>query len=263
MSSNDVVPSGAPRDAKPPRPDQPATRDLAADLSALALGLEDEEGLDATLDAIVAAAVDAVPGAEHASISMVRGRRTVTSRAATSELARANDAAQYEAAQGPCLESLYERRTVRLPAMETEVRWPEFSHRSRGLGVRSMLSVQLFVRGDDLGALNLLSTSAGAFDAGSEHIALLFASHAAVAIVGAEQEEQLRDALSERDVIGQAMGVLMERYDVTPTRAFALLTRVSQRNNVRLLALSSSIVGGHGDAGRERGDGLGRGPSEG
>ena len=115
-----------------------------------------------------------------------------------------------------------------------------------------MLSVQLFVAGDDLGALNLLSTSPHAFDEGSEHIALLFASHAAVAIVGAEQEEQLRDALAQRDVIGQAMGVLMERYGITPTRAFGLLTRVSQRNNVRLLELAGEVVTAPRGAGSRR-----------
>lgn len=249
MDDDDVMVAGAQPDDAPRAGIGSSGPDLAAEMSALAQNLEDEEGLGATLDAIVVAAVDSVPGAEHASISMVRGRREVTSRASTSALARDNDLAQYEAGEGPCLESLYERRTVQVPNMATEVRWPEFGRRSRELGVGSMLSVQLFVRGDDLGALNLLSTSPAAFDGASEHIALLFASHAAVAIVGAEQEEQLRDVLAERDDIGQAMGVLMERYDVTPTRAFALLTRVSQRNNVRLLALARSILAGHGKGG--------------
>lgn len=253
---DDVVSSGAEqeRPRSSPRGDEVpdgAAPDLAADLSRLARELEDEDGLAATLDAIVHAAVGSVPGAEHASISMVRGRREVTSRAATSDLARTNDRAQYEAGEGPCLESLFERRTVSVPDMAVESRWPAFSQRSSGLGVSSMLSVQLFVAGDDLGALNLLSTQPHAFDEGSEHIALLFASHAAVAIVGAEQEEQLLDALAQRDVIGQAMGVLMERYGITSSRAFGLLTRVSQRNNVRLLELAGEIVARPGE-GRPR-----------
>lgn len=259
MVDDDAASSGAEQER--PRPSASggeapdvAAPDLAADLSRLARDLEDEDGLTATLDAIVHAAVGSVPGAEHASISMVRGRREVVSRAVTSELARRNDRAQYDAAQGPCLESLYERRTVTVPDMGAEVRWPVFSKRSSDLGVGSMLSVQLFVVGDDLGALNLLSTRPRAFDAGSERIALLFASHAAVAIVGAEQEEQLRDALAQRDVIGQAMGVLMERYAISPPRAFGLLARLSQHSNVRLLELAREIVGspGGGRAGRGR-----------
>ncbi|MEP7766181.1 GAF and ANTAR domain-containing protein [Sanguibacter sp. 25GB23B1] len=252
MVDDDVVSSGAEqeRSSRSPGGDGVPDRagpDLAADLSRLARSLEDEDGLDATLDAIVHAAVVSVPGAEHASISMVRGRREVTSRAVTSDLARKNDRAQYDAGEGPCLESLFERRTVTVPDMAAESRWPVFSERSSGLGVASMLSVQLFVAGDDLGALNLLSTRPHAFDEGSEHIALLFASHAAVAIVGAEQEEQLLDTLAQRDVIGQAMGVLMERYGVTSSRAFGLLTRVSQRNNVRLFELAGEIVARPGE----------------
>ena len=216
--------------------------ELAAQLSDLARSLEQEDDLQATLDAIVVAAVGTVPGAQHASISMVKDRRTVTTRSSTGELPRGTDQAQYEAGEGPCLETLYEQHSVQVPDMAGEKRWPEFSRRATALGAGSMLCVQLFVEGDNLGALNLLSESPHAFDDPAEHVAMLFATHAAVAIVGAEKEAQLRDALARRDIIGQAMGIVMERYGLSSKRSFAVLTRLSQHNNRKLHELASDII---------------------
>lgn len=215
---------------------------LARALSELALNLEDEGDLDSTLAAIARTAVTTVPGAGHASLSMVRGRQDVQTRAATSDLSRDSDRAQYETKEGPCLDALYQAKTVHLPDMTVEQRWPSFARRATALGVRSMMSVQLFVRGDDLGALNLLSEDSHAFGEDSEGVALLFATHAAVAIVGAEKEDQLRDVLSSRDIVGQAMGIVMERYDLTAPRAFSVLVRLSEHSNRRLFDLAQGIV---------------------
>jgi hypothetical protein len=67
-----------------------------------------------------------------------------------------------------------------------------------------MLCFQLFVESDRLGALNLYSTVPDAFGDESEEIGLMFASHAAVALAGAEHEQHLRAGMSSRDIIGQA-----------------------------------------------------------
>ncbi len=233
---------------------EPSTSDAASDrgpgglesvadaLSRLARDLEDESDLQATLDAIVHAAVGTVPGAQHASISMVRARRHVSTRAATSELARKNDQAQLDAGEGPCLDTLYEKRTALVPDTAQETRWPNFASTAHERGIGSVLSVQLYVHGDDLGALNLVNEEPHAFDDESEHVALLFAAHSAIAIVGAQKEEQLRVALDRRDIIGQAMGITMERYGLTAQRAFSLLTRLSQHSNRKLHELAAEIV---------------------
>lgn len=215
---------------------------LADQLGALARSLEAEDDVEATLTAIVHAAVGTVPGAEHASISAVKKRQEVRTLAATDQLSRAGDRAQYEAAQGPCLDSLYDQRTIRLPDMSAEQRWPDFARRADELGIASMLAVQLYVDDDDLGALNLASPQVDAFDDESEHVALLFASHAAVAMAGAQQQEQLRSALQTRDLIGQAKGILMERFKVTGDRAFQLLARASQTTNRRLPDIAEELV---------------------
>lgn len=215
---------------------------LAERLSALARTLEMQPDLQATLDAVVRAAVGTVPGAMEASISEVQRRRDVKTLAATSELPRAVDHAQYDLAQGPCLDSLYKQRTVRLADLNAEQRWPHFTGRARELGVGSMLAVQLFVDDENLGALNLISREVNAFDDESEHVALLFASHAAVAMSGERARDHLQAAVSTREVIGQAQGILMERFKITSELAFHMLMLASQDSNRKLRDIADELV---------------------
>lgn len=117
--------------------------DLAHDLSQMARALQGQDDVQGTLDVIVAGAVGTVPGAQHASISAIRRRREVETLASTGEVPRAVDQAQYDTQQGPCLDTLYDAETVRLPDLGAE-HWPDFIARAQALGVGSMLAVQLF-----------------------------------------------------------------------------------------------------------------------
>ena len=208
--------------------------DLSQRLADLARDMQDQPDSAAVLDVIVAAAVETVPGAEEASISLAQRGRRVVSAAATGDVSRRFDDLQTETRQGPCMDAMYEQETIRVDDLPSAQRWPELARRAGEVGVASMLCVQLFVAGDDLGALNLLARRPGAFTDESERIGLLFASHAAVAVAQAQKVNHLGAALASRDVIGQAKGVLMERYKVTPDQAFALLARVSQETNRKL-----------------------------
>jgi GAF domain-containing protein len=221
---------------------QGPTEHLAQTLSDMARSLQDEDSLDDTLTGIVAAAVQTVPGARYAGITLVRARRHVETRGATDELVCKVDEAQYETGQGPCLDATYEQRTVRLSDMAGEDRWPDFTRRAVDLGIRSMLSFQLYVAGNNLGALNLYSDRVEAFTDESENIGLLFAAHAAVALVGARNHDDLTRALSMRDLIGQAKGILMERHRLTADQAFALLVRASQRTNTKLTDIARNLA---------------------
>ena len=49
-------------------------------------------------------------------------------------------------------------------------------------------------------------------------------------------------ALSMRDVIGQAKGILMERHRITADQAFALLVRASQRTNTKLTDIAQELT---------------------
>ncbi|MGC5016983.1 GAF and ANTAR domain-containing protein [Micromonospora sp. DT47] len=215
---------------------------LAVRFSRLARSLQAERTVDDTLRAIVRAAAETVPGARHAGITEIEGRRRVWTPAATDDLVHRVDQAQYATGQGPCLTSLHEERTVRLPDMTVEDRWPDFTPRASALGVGSMLSFHLYLARDNLGSLNLYAPEPHAFTDESERVGLLFAAHAAVAMGGARKVAQLSRALDVRDLIGQAKGILMERHRLTGDEAFELLVTASQRFNVKLVEVAHRLV---------------------
>ena len=105
-----------------------------------------------------------------------------------------------------------------------------------------MLACQLYVEGDDLGALNLFSRTPGALNEEAEHVALMFAAHAAVAYATAQQKEAAARSVATRQLIGRAEGILMERHRVTAQQAFAMLVRVSQHQNVKLREVAEVLV---------------------
>jgi transcriptional regulator with GAF, ATPase, and Fis domain len=215
---------------------------LAEDFGELARSLEEHDDPDALLAEIVAAAVAMVPGADEGSISVVTARSRVGSQAPTSDLPAQVDALQEETQQGPCLDAAFEQQTVRVADTASENRWPQFAKRASEAGAASMLSLQLYVEGDNLGALNLYSRTPNAFDDESEQVGLLFASHAAVAYASVRKEAQLANAVASRDLIGQAKGILMERYNISPERAFLVLTRISQDSHRKLHDIAAELV---------------------
>ncbi len=216
--------------------------DVAVQLAEVVRTLHDQDDAQSTLDEIVRAAVDTIPGARNAGITMVLGKREVRTVSQTADVVAAVDQAQYDTSQGPCLDALYQHRAVNLPDIGAERRWPEFAERARVLGVASMVSFQLFVTDDNLGALNLYSPEPHAFDEDAEHIGLLFATHAAVALANAQEHEHLAQAVHGRDLIGQAKGILIERHKVTGDQAFTVLVRTSQRTNTKLRDLAEHLV---------------------
>jgi hypothetical protein len=220
----------------------PVEDDLSRRLADLARDMQRQSDHVAVMDVIVAAVVGTIPGAEEASISLTRRRRRVVSAAATSDVARRFDELQDETGQGPCMDSMYDHETIRVEDLAAEERWPELTRRMAEAGVASMLCIQMFVEGHDMGALNLLARRPRAFTDESERVGLVFASHAAVAIAQAGKLNHLGVALASRDAIGQAKGILMERYKITPDQAFALLAKASQDTNRKLSEVAEFLT---------------------
>lgn len=216
--------------------------ELAAAFADFARTAQQQGDPDSTFGEIVRAAVELVPGCTDGSISVVVGRRGVSSKAASSELAVVVDALQETTGQGPCLDAAYVHETVRVPDLAHEDRWPLFTSRALAAGAAGMLACQLYVDGDDLGALNLFSRTAGALTEESEHVALMFAAHAAVAFAAAQQRETASRSVATRQVIGRAEGILMERHRVTAEQAFSMFVRVSQHRNVKLRDVAERLV---------------------
>lgn len=126
--------------------------------------------------------------------------------------------------------------------MEQDPRWPTWGPLAADLGLRSILATRLFTHGETHGALNLYSSDPRRFDEDDVAVAHVFGAHASVALAAARQEEHLRKAVDARHVIGQAQGILMERFDIDADRAFNVLRRYSQNRNVKLRAIAEEVV---------------------
>ncbi|SDP31431.1 GAF and ANTAR domain-containing protein [Lentzea jiangxiensis] len=221
--------------------------ELARTLSDIARTLQAEPDVDATLRAIVKAAVDYVPAATHAGISLLeQGRiRTVEPTTPTVEII---DQLQYELREGPCIDAIAEHETLRVGDVGREARWPSFGPAAAENGIHSLLSYRLFVTDRTLGALNLYSDRIDAFDDRTEQDGLLFATHAAIALVGAQREANLSIAVESRDVIATAKGILMERHDIDDASAFRMLVEASQSTNMKLQKVAAWLVENRAEA---------------
>jgi GAF domain-containing protein len=219
------------------------TEHLVNRLSAVARSLRSEEDVEHTLDKAVALAVELIDGCDEAGVSLVYAKRRIDTPAATSENVRRGDALQYELEEGPCLDAIWDEETVSSPDLANEERWPAWGPRVvEDLGIRSMLCFQLFTDGSSLGALNLYSHEVDGFKDPDASEGLALASHVSVALAAAQEIETLHSAVEARTVIGQAEGILMERFDLLPHQAFAVLRRVSQETNTRLNAVAVELV---------------------
>ncbi len=202
-----------------------------------------QSSVEDTLQATVDAARNSVPGFEHVGISTVDEAGQVHTRAATGPLVWELDRLQYEIGQGPCVSALRASPVVAVPDVRHEHRWPDYVPRAVALGLRSQLAVRLFLDDEGtMGSLNLYSTSRDDIDPGTEAAVDLFAAHAANALGRARERAHLNQALESRKVIGQAIGIVMERYGLDEDRAFAFLLRGSSHTNTKLRDVATDLV---------------------
>jgi GAF domain-containing protein len=220
------------------------------DLRTLAQSLRDagramqspEGGLEGTLEAIARTARDAVPGFDHVGVTVVRGDGTLTTVAATGRFVHEMDTLQYELDQGPCLDAL--RRDVLvlaedLPAQEHN--WPLYASRASEAGVRAQMGMRLHSHEQTLGGLNFYSTAAEMIHPGAPGRADLFAAHAAIALARARAVDDM-NAIADHQVIGQAVGILTEQFNITEDRALYYLVRVSTVAELKLLDVAREVV---------------------
>ena len=212
-------------------------------LASIARDLLNEPDVEHTVQRVVDLAAEHLGGVIYASVSLVRQRRRVETPASSDDRALHADQLQYEVGEGPCLDAIWEQETFQIDDMTTEERYPTYSRRvAEQTGIRSSLSFQLFTDEDSLGALNLYSPQSRAFDEAARAEGFVFAAQAAVALRSAQHEEQLRAGMASRNLIGQAQGIIMERFKVTPNQAFAILARISQETNSRLRDVARYLV---------------------
>lgn len=224
---------------------------LAMAFATIAQHLYDADTLEAVLDRVVEVAVAAVAGCDSASITISEKSRFRTG-ASTHTAAAEVDQAQYQVHEGPSLTAI-DNTMVYAPTFPDD-RWPALGTRPIEYGVRSVVSYRLggadpLTEASLTGSLNSYGDAPNAFEREAREIGLVLAAHASVAARAVQEraslerlEYNLREALSSREVIGQAKGILMERLNLTPDDAFDALRRASQGLNLKLRDIAQKLA---------------------
>ena len=202
-----------------------------------------QDNLNALIGSISSGAVTYVPGAQFAGVLLVKKKKEFESLGVTDPVVAQLDEIQMQVGEGPCLEAAWEQPTVWMNNFYDEQRFRLFAEKAISeTAVRSSLSFQLFTHEGAMGALNLFSEKVDAFTWESEEVGFVYATHAALALFRARQEMHFNSALASRDIIGQAKGMIMERFTVDAVQAFELLRKLSQDSNVPLVDIAKKLV---------------------
>jgi GAF domain-containing protein len=215
--------------------------DAAARFAQLAVDLHESGGMEETVEAVVAFALQALD-CSHAGVALIVNGRRLEVPAVTDPVVAEIYALQIRGGKGPLAESMHEHSTVLVRDTAADDRWPEWAANVLELGVRSVLDVPLTTAARTVGVLGLYSVRPDAFGPDEEAIAHILARHASVAVANARHEANLAQAVDARKLVGQAMGILMERYDLDGDQAFAVLRRYSQDTNTKLRDVAVQLI---------------------
>ncbi|OBK06272.1 histidine kinase [Mycolicibacterium conceptionense] len=191
---------------------------------------------------VTKAATELIPGVDTAGILLVGDGGKWDSLAGTSDLPSQLDELQMTYQEGPCMEAALGDIVVRTDDFREETRWPRYSKVAVEIGVLSGLSLKLYTTDRTAGALNLFGFQPRVWDSEAETVGTVLAAHAAAALLASRHTDQLTSALNSRDRIGQAKGIIMERYRVGDVQAFELLRRLSQDSNTKLVDIAQQVI---------------------
>jgi hypothetical protein len=213
-----------------------AQADLAGDLAG---ELEPAQ----LIDRVLHRAIELVPGTQEAGVTLLsRSGRDAPEHFGSGAIVDASAVLEDELGEGPAHDAAERAETVRVDDLTTETRWPTFTPRAAGLGLRSMLVSALPTGHGPQGTFTVCSLQLAAFGRAGEHIMPNVANRVAIAVAHADMLRHMRRAIDSRTTIGQACGILVERHKILPEDALGMLARASQRNHLKLRDLAARVV---------------------
>lgn len=211
-------------------------------LGQLAIELADAKSFQQSVSQVVAFAAQTFETA-HAGITLIHNSgKSFETAGPTDDVVREADDWQARLQEGPCVDAAVESRHAVSNDIASDPRWPRWGPKAAALGLGSIMSSELHAADHRIGALNIYGARGREFSRDDVETAQVLAYHASAALRTARQIEGLTIALDSRTIIGQAQGILMERYKVDSDRAFAILRRHSQQENIRLNHLARELV---------------------
>lgn len=197
--------------------------------------------IDETFGKLLDAAVDCVPGAQHAAITLGGRDEVETLWTTTGHPPLLAEIQQRH--EGLCRATTPHGRIIHIDDVSAEARWPGYCRDvADETPIRSIMTIQLFTDRHGMGALNFYAERPHAFDAESTELGIVAATHVGLAWSVLRHDQQFHRALLSRDLIGQAKGIVMERFNINATRAFELLSRLSQNSNTPVIEIARRLV---------------------
>lgn len=187
-------------------------------------------------------AVQILPAVRDVGVIVTDPDQNLLTVCSSGPIPRELDELQVQSGTGPCLTAARKQIVVRMHDVAADTRWPEFCAGARDHSVASMLCVPLYVDDHRLGTLSLYGDRPGAFRENAEPVARVLATLAAIALADSRHRTRMERALRNRDLIGQAKGILMSLHGVGADEAFGMLASRSQRTNSKLLAVAERVV---------------------
>lgn len=209
--------------------------------------LESQAGSDfnlgSTLHELTSSAAQLLPGAAHAGITVCKSVRDVQTVAATDRYPVLLDDIQRSYNEGPCLAAARRQHLVRVDDLTVEDRWPRYAGEAvAATPIRSVMSYPLFAHRPSSASLNFYSQQANSFGEQAAELGLVFAAYITLTWNILSRDQQFRKGLSSRDTIGQAKGMLMERFHIDAEAAFELLKQRSQETNTPVIEIACRLT---------------------
>ncbi len=236
------------------------TGDFAEQFAELALALHDQPTVSDTVERVLDHAVKAVR-CDYAGVLFVHQHRRFETVASTHPIVPELDLLQFDCGEGPDLPMRSDAFSVLVSDTRSDDRWPRWAARVAERGVRSLLGTRIHTSATTIGSLNLYDTRPEHFTEFDREVTHVLARHAAVALDSAQESANLWQAIDARTMVGQAQGILMERFGIDADQAFAVLRRFSQDNNIKLNVVASQLVSTRRLPGLDAMDGPGSRPS--
>jgi GAF domain-containing protein len=222
--------------------------DLRESLAGLSRLASSRLSLEDLLTRVATYAVQAIPRADGAGLTLLEENRADTI-VATAPFVSEIDDIQYGMRQGPCIAAASEGRTVISGSLGGDPRWPRFGGQVARRGVHSVVSLPLLTPDGVVGAMNVYAHAKDAFDDRAAELGEIFAAPAAIAVQNAQVlartqrlAHQLRSALETRGVIDRAVGILMSRTGSTEQEALDRLRSLSQQDHHKLAVVAGQII---------------------
>lgn len=198
--------------------------------------------LEDAVEQVASLAAELVAGADDAAASTWDGTTLRGVVAATSERAGEVVRMQSDLGDGPQLRAIGSGRALRVDSLADDVRWPIFAARVGELGVTSLICCDFTAVGSARGSFAVYATGPDALPAATEQVLPAFAGRVGAALAAAHKIEHLTHAVESRQLIGQATGILMERYKIPGDVAFQRLIDASQERHVKIREIALRMI---------------------